>query len=229
MNDITTLLELLPQGSTSTTFWSFTLNLIGAGLTSAFLGLFYAKYGTSLSNRKKMATTFSALSMTTMLVIFIIKSNLALSLGLVGALSIVRFRAAIKEPEELVFLFLNISIGIGFGANQGVIVLFAVPFICLSIYIHSIYRDKSGGGATNSLFVTISTSKDRFDLPSIYSLLETHCASVEFKRFNNRNETYEASFIVMFKSLDDLNQFRLSLESTGEQDISIIENTTIFQ
>ena len=46
------------------------------------------------------------------------KSSLALSLGLVGALSIVRFRAAIKEPEELVFLFLIISVGLGCGAGQ---------------------------------------------------------------------------------------------------------------
>ena len=52
-----------------------------------------------------------------MLIIFVVKSSLALSLGLVGALSIVRFRSAIKEPEELTFLFLNIALGIGFGAN----------------------------------------------------------------------------------------------------------------
>ena len=51
------------------------------------------------------------LAIITTLVITVIKFSLALSLGLVGALSIVRFRAAIKEPEELVFLFLIISIG----------------------------------------------------------------------------------------------------------------------
>jgi len=48
--------------------------------------------------------------MTTMLVISIVKSSLALSLGLVGALSIVRFRSAIKEPEELVYIFLSMAI-----------------------------------------------------------------------------------------------------------------------
>ena len=50
--------------------------------------------------------------MTTMLIISIVKSSLALSLGLVGALSIIRFRAAIKEPEELAYLFLAIGISI---------------------------------------------------------------------------------------------------------------------
>ena len=51
-------------------------------------------------------------------VILIVKSSLALSLGLVGALSIVRFRTPIKEPEELIYLFLAIAIGLGFGAGQ---------------------------------------------------------------------------------------------------------------
>ena len=54
-----------------------------------------------------------------MIIITIVKSSLALSLGLVGALSIVRFRTAIKDPEELSFLFISIAIGLGMGANQG--------------------------------------------------------------------------------------------------------------
>lgn len=58
-----------------------------------------------------------------MLVITVVKSSLALSLGLVGALSIIRFRSAIKEPEELTYLFLAISLGLGFGANQTVITI----------------------------------------------------------------------------------------------------------
>ena len=51
---------------------------------------------------------------------------LALSLGLVGALSIVRFRTAIKEPEELAFLFFAIGLGIGLGDNQRLITLLAL-------------------------------------------------------------------------------------------------------
>ena len=58
------------------------------------------------------------LAVATTLIITIVKSSLALSLGLVGALSIVRFRAAIKDPEELTYLFLVIAIGLGLGANQ---------------------------------------------------------------------------------------------------------------
>ena len=58
-----------------------------------------------------------------MIIITIVKSSIALSLGLVGALSIVRFRAAIKEPEELTFLFICIAIGVGLGAGQRNIII----------------------------------------------------------------------------------------------------------
>ena len=54
----------------------------------------------------------------TFLVILIVKSSLALSLGLVGALSVIRFRTPVKEPEDLVFLFFAIALGIGYGALQ---------------------------------------------------------------------------------------------------------------
>ena len=55
------------------------------------------------SDRSLFSKNFIFISLTTMLIITIIKSSLALSLGLVGALSIIRFRTAIKEPEELMF------------------------------------------------------------------------------------------------------------------------------
>jgi hypothetical protein len=229
LNDTALLFDFIPQSVTTTTFLSFTLNLLGAGISSFLLGLFYTKYGTSLSNRGKMAVSFSALSMTTMLVISIIKSNLALSLGLVGALSIVRFRAAIKEPEELIFLFLNISIGIGFGANQGLVTVFSIPIICMAIYIHERYRRGNTDVATNSLFLTVSSIKNDFDMPSLLHQLEKHCQAVDFKRFSKQGENYQASFIVVFENMDHLNDFQKNFIGDGKSNISIIENTTIFQ
>ena len=88
------------------------LSLILSAFLAWSLGKLYVKYGTALSNRRRFASNFVLLSVTTTLIITVIKSSLALSLGLVGALSIVRFRSAIKEPEELVFIFFAISVGL---------------------------------------------------------------------------------------------------------------------
>ena len=74
-------------------------NLLLCIVLSSALAWFYTRYGRSLSNRARFAQTLPGLALTTVVIISVIKSSLALSLGLVGALSIVRFRTAIKEPE----------------------------------------------------------------------------------------------------------------------------------
>lgn len=118
---------------------NFVLSLICAAILSFLVQLFYIKYSSSLSNRKEFSKNFVILGVTTCIVIMIVKSSLALSLGLVGALSIVRFRAAIKEPEELVYLFLIIAIGLGCGANQIAIISVGIFFSLLIIVIYSGY------------------------------------------------------------------------------------------
>ena len=122
---------------------SFILSLFCAVILSFFVQLFYIKYSSTLSNRKEFSKIFVILAVTTCIVIMIVKSSLALSLGLVGALSIVRFRAAIKEPEELVYLFLIITIGLGCGANQLVITSVGIIFALILIMIYSGYMKNS--------------------------------------------------------------------------------------
>ena len=118
-------------------------DLVLSILLSIFLSFlvqkFYNKFSNSLSNKKEFSKNFVILGVTTCIVIMIVKSSLALSLGLVGALSIVRFRAAIKEPEELVYLFLIIAIGLGCGANQIAIISVGIFFSLLIIMIYSGY------------------------------------------------------------------------------------------
>jgi lysylphosphatidylglycerol synthetase-like protein (DUF2156 family) len=97
---------------------NFVLNLFVVIILCFLIQLAYNKISRSLSNAENFSSNFILLGLTTTIVITIVKSSLALSLGLVGALSIVRFRAAIKEPEELVFLFLIIAVGLGCGAGQ---------------------------------------------------------------------------------------------------------------
>lgn len=92
-------------------------------LTLAFgLGLFiflvYKKTFTGVMYSSSFGVTLVALTMITTVVILAVTSNVVLSLGMVGALSIVRFRAAIKEPVEIVYLFWAIAVGIVIGAGM---------------------------------------------------------------------------------------------------------------
>jgi hypothetical protein len=102
------------------------VNLMLGGLLSLYVRELFRRFSSTISNRDSLANIFPLLTLTTISVIFVVRSSLALSLGLVGALSIVRFRAAIKEPEELVFLFFCIAIGLAIGADHKLLALVAV-------------------------------------------------------------------------------------------------------
>ena len=115
----------------------FVINLILTLILCFILRYIYIKFSTTLSNKYEFSKNFVILGLTTCIVITIVKSSLALSLGLVGALSIVRFRAAIKEPEELIYLFLVIAIGLGNGAGQIKITSIGVLLSILTIVFFS--------------------------------------------------------------------------------------------
>ena len=120
----------------------FILNLLMVGFLCLLIQIFYKKFSTTLSNREEFSKNFILLGIATCIVITIVKNSLALSLGLVGALSIVRFRAAIKEPEELVYLFLVIATGLGGGAGQLKITLAGLVIGLIIIYLNSLRSNK---------------------------------------------------------------------------------------
>lgn len=113
------------------TLFSFSLCV----LMSFILRYFYMKRSFSLTGKSHIGSIIPILSSVVFLVIVVVKSSLALSLGLVGALSIVRFRTPIKEPEELVYLFIAIAIGLGYAAGQILITSVLTSSILLIIYL----------------------------------------------------------------------------------------------
>ena len=94
------------------------IGLVTALLIGLFIFLVYKKTLTGVMYSNGFALTLLGLSLVTTLVIMAVTSNVVLSLGMVGALSIVRFRTAIKEPVEIVFLFWALAIGIVIGAGM---------------------------------------------------------------------------------------------------------------
>ena len=121
---------------------SFIISLFCAAILSILIQLFYVKFSSTLSDRINFSKNFVILGTTTCIIIVIVKNSLALSLGLVGALSIVRFRAAIKEPEELVYLFLVIAVGLGCGAGQIKVVIVGILFSLLIIFAYHLFLSR---------------------------------------------------------------------------------------
>lgn len=203
--------QYLMSGGGNITTFSIIMSLLMAALFAYILAKIYERYGTSLSNRKKFAGNFILLATTTTLIISIIKSSLALSLGLVGALSIIRFRAAIKEPEELAFLFLVIAIGLGFGANQVFITIIAFAVICgLLILRHLTHRTTEH---QNLCLLVSGKPSPKVTLKAITDILKKNCSAVHLKRLDENDDLIETSFFVDFDSFNDLDRAKSELRS----------------
>ena len=117
----------------------------------SLISWFYKKFSQTLGGKTHIGSILPLIGLTVFLVITVVKSSLALSLGLVGALSIVRFRTPIKEPEELGYLFLTIAVGLGFGAGYEITTI----VITLSILIYLYFSAEKNGNKINGEY-TIS-------------------------------------------------------------------------
>ncbi|TMM58942.1 DUF4956 domain-containing protein [Maribacter algarum] len=214
--------DLLSQFNTENiSIVDFLINLLLTLITAYLLSFVYSRYGASLSNRNKLAQTLVLLSITTMIIITIVKSSLALSLGLVGALSIVRFRTAIKEPEELAYFFIAISIGLGFGADQKTITLVGVLFVLLFVIITGASNKKKH--AQQNLILSIAGGSGKVNETEIINTLKEFCSQVDIKRIDQSNEMAELSLNVEFKTVEGLIQAKEALSKLGEMEFSFIE------
>lgn len=103
------------------------------------LGLFifwvYKKTYNGVMYSASFGLSLMAMSMITTLVILAVTSNVVLSLGMVGALSIVRFRTAIKEPMDIAFLFWSIAVGIVLGAGLIPLAVFGSLFVGVILFV----------------------------------------------------------------------------------------------
>jgi uncharacterized membrane protein YhiD involved in acid resistance len=203
------LRELFWNPTTAATLPRLVLSLVLAALLGWLVGQVYVRFGHSLSNRRFFARNFLILTVTTTLIISIVKSSLALSLGLVGALSIVRFRAAIKEPEELAYLFLAISVGLGLGAGQVLITVVALLVILGVITLRSWCQR---GPITPNFYLTVTSPQPgKLSASQILDALSTAGGTGSLKRFDEASDLLEASLRVDFKDVGSLERFNQRL------------------
>lgn len=119
------------------------LSLLVAILAAIIVVFIYKKTYTGVSYTKSFSLSILLLAMVTSLVIRTINSNLALSLGMVGALSIVRFRTAVKDPVDTIFMFWAITVGIMSGAGLYLTTLIATIILGLFYFVASFYQFKT--------------------------------------------------------------------------------------
>ncbi|MBT5073825.1 MAG: DUF4956 domain-containing protein [Kordiimonadaceae bacterium] len=222
MDRIQTFQEFLATSSADVSVLSFMINLLIAAFLSSILAWVYVNYGKALSNRDSFSRNFLILSMTIMVIITIVKSSLALSLGLVGALSIVRYRTAIKEPEELAYTFVAIAIGLGMGADQVLITILSFTVMVILIIVRSKINKTSVSEFVN---FRVYGPADQVNIEKINNVLAGHTIELKLKRFDEEDGCVEVLYTAIFGSMDDMVAAKKELnELSSDFNLSYFEN-----
>jgi uncharacterized membrane protein YhiD involved in acid resistance len=182
---------------------------------------FYIKNSSSLTSKMHIASVIPILAGVIFLVIVIVKSSLALSLGLVGALSIVRFRTPIKEPEELVYLFLTIAIGLGYGAGYTQVTTIITLSILLITYF-TLSNNKTI--KTNEYNLIVDWKSHELKLDFLIDIVSRYSDNIRLIRYDTKKNLNTAVLNIAPQQSVNLDNMVLDLKT---KDSNI--NVTLFE
>ena len=196
-------------------FFRFLINILTGFALSFLIVWHYKKYTASLSNHENFSRIFPLITLTTLFVITIVKSSLALSLGLVGALSIVRFRTPIKDPEELGYIFLAIAVGLGLGADRWLESIVALIAILIGI---TAYHHVSRKSSFSYMYLVINIDGG-FDSKGdgiwhVSQIVDEYASAADIRRLELNEDSVEASFLVRLVEVSSISSLTKNIKST---------------
>jgi uncharacterized membrane protein YhiD involved in acid resistance len=199
---------------TTYSFESFILNLFMALLCGYLVSLFYRWSYRGPNYTVSFVQAIVVLSMVTALVIMVIGNNLARAFGLVGAMSIIRFRTAVKDTHDIVFIFFALAVGMAAGVGLRLHALFGSIFIgSILMMLHRMNYAK----IHKKEFLLQFQCFMRTDESPYLDILERHCKRFKLVNMQSTGEEdmYELSFYVELKDrsghpalLNELNRLR---------------------
>ena len=192
--------------------------LLALGL-SFILGLFifiiYKKTYSGVMYSDSFGVSLIAMSMVTSLVIIAVTSNVVLSLGMVGALSIVRFRTAVKEPMDIAFLFWAIAVGIVLGA--GLLPLAVIGSVIIGIIIVIFSTRKIG----DTPYILVVNLKDSSAEEASYDIIKASAKKSILKSKAVSKDAMELTYEIRLN--DDSTEFvNLVCASEGVSDAVLV-------
>ena len=191
------------------------INLGVGAVLSILIRWHFKTFGSTLSNREEFTQVCPFILLTTILIITVVKSSLALSLGLVGALSIVRFRTPIKEPEELAYLFISIAMGLGLGADQTIPTLVAGPTI---LAVMAIFKWTRRDSKKKNLYLSLDWKSNGGNETSLLNrfnqVIGKHVLVSDLRRMDARDNSVEATYFIDIETPENISGLVDDLHST---------------
>lgn len=216
-NDLTNLLNvsLTPQ--------EVVANLFVALVCGIIISFFYRKSYNGPGYQLSFVNSLIILVIITAIVIMVIGNNLARAFGLVGAMSIIRFRTAVKETQDIIFIFFALAIGMASGVGLYGLALFSTVFIGIITFLLSKSKLSSPIKSDLLLQFTFNTSENEGE--DYLNLIKKYCK--RHKLLNARaigsEELLELSYYVGFKDKEKSTEFIKKLRN-----VNGVDNVNLF-
>ena len=192
---------------------TISITLIYAFLLSIFVFFIYKLTTKNVIYSKKFNVSMSLMSIITSAIVLSMQANITVSLGMVGALSIVRFRTAIKEPRDLLFLFWSISNGIIIGAGIYSIALVLAIVLGIAMLFFDIIPEKKTPYLLIIYFKNVSTR-------DIEIILGSH--KIKYKLKSQNLSSKESSYIYELRVKKDKEFINEILKVKGVNEVNLL-------
>ena len=157
------------------------ISILLAAIVGLLISQLYRYTHRGLSYEHTFMAALVLLAPIVSVVMLYIRGDLVLSLGLIGSLSIVRFRTAIKDTRDMVFLFWVIAVGLGSGTyNWGIVVISSLIIVILVAILFFLRY----GFTPNKDYVLVITGKDSFDSEEATMIVQRYCTDPRLRSFN---------------------------------------------
>ena len=199
------------------------LNLIVALIAGIVISLFYRKSYNGPGYQASFVNSLILLVIITSIVIMVIGNNLARAFGLVGAMSIIRFRTAVKETQDIMYIFFSLAIGMAVGVGQHGLALFGSVFIGSITFVLS--KSKFSTPVKSDLLLQFNYSSSNNGVPAYSQLIDKYCKKSKLinAKAIGTDEMLELSYYVGFKNKDHSTDFVQKLRK-----IDGVENVNLF-
>lgn len=177
-------------------FFDMVLALTLSFVLGLFIAFIYKKTYAGVMYSSSFGVTLIALSLITTILILAVTSNIVLSLGMVGALSIVRFRTAIKEASDIAFLFWSIAVGIVLAAGLIPLAVFGSALIGLVLFVFSSWQ------TFDQPYILVIHCESKKDETEVKSFVQQHVKKLALKSKSVVPGQIELNYEIRLKSDD---------------------------
>jgi uncharacterized membrane protein YhiD involved in acid resistance len=197
-----------------TTGWEIVTNISVALLCGLLISWIYRRTYRGPGYSVSFVNSIVLLAMITSLVIMVIGNNLARAFGLVGAMSIIRFRTPVKDTRDIVYIFFGLAAGMAAGVGYHRIAIIGTLFVGVVIYLFS--RTNLTVPRQEEYLLQFSFSSNGDDAPTYQPVLKRHCRRhqlINVRSLADEQESLELSYYVRFRDRRNNEEFMRDLRA----------------